>query len=55
VAVVVVDGSRWIAEWELANRVHRDHDAHRCRKLRHYLLELHDERFECVAAGFGRT
>jgi hypothetical protein len=47
-----VRGSRWIAEWEQANRVHRDHSTARFAGYRHFILAFHDSTFECVAGGF---
>jgi hypothetical protein len=45
-------GSRWISEWELANRVHDDHYPPDFQELRHFLLPFQDETFECLATGF---
>jgi hypothetical protein len=47
-----VIGSRWISEWEQANRVHPYHSAKRFADRRHFILQFHDSTFECVAEGF---
>ena len=47
-----VIGSRWIDEWEKANRVHEYHDPKAFAGYRHFLIQFHDSTFECVAEGF---
>lgn len=45
-------GSRWIGEWEEANRVHNYHSPKEFADYRHFILQFHDSTFECVAKGF---
>jgi hypothetical protein len=45
-------GSRWIGEWEEANRVHDYHSPKQFADYRHFILQFHDSTFECVAKGF---
>jgi hypothetical protein len=45
-------GSRWISEWEEANRVHEAHSPSQFADYRHFIIPFHDSTFECVAKGF---
>ena len=47
-----VVNSRWLAELEAINGVHRCYDPARWRNLNHYVLWFHDSTFECVAESF---
>jgi hypothetical protein len=47
-----VVNSRWLAEVEAVNSVHRCYDPTWWRKLNHYVLWFHDTTFECVAESF---
>ncbi len=47
-----VVNSRWMAELEAINRVHRRYDPARWRNLNHYVFWFHDTTFECVAESF---
>jgi hypothetical protein len=51
-AAHVVRNSRWLAEIERINAVHREYDPSRWRSRKHYLLCFHDSTFECLAEGF---
>ena len=44
--------SKWLAELEAINRVHRCYDPALRRKLNHYVFWFHDTTFECVAESF---
>jgi hypothetical protein len=44
--------SRWLAELEAINSVHRCYKPDRWRWLHHYVLWFHDTTFECVAESF---
>jgi hypothetical protein len=44
--------SRWLAELEAINSVHRCYDPARWRRRHHYVLWFHDTTFECVAESF---
>jgi hypothetical protein len=47
-----VQHSRWLAELEAINSVHRGYDPAFWRGLHHYVLWFHDTTFECVAESF---
>ena len=47
-----VVNSRWMAELEAINSVHRHYDPARWRNLNHYVFWFHDTTFECVAESF---
>ncbi len=47
-----VVNSRWLAELEAINGVHRCYDPARWRNLNHYVLWFHDSTFECIARSF---
>ena len=47
-----VVNSRWLAELEAVNSVHRCYDPARWRNLNHYVFWFHDSTFECVAESF---
>jgi hypothetical protein len=47
-----VVNSKWLAELEAINSVHRLYDPTRWRKLNHYIFWFHDTTFECVAESF---
>ena len=47
-----VVNSRWMAELEAINSVHRNYDPARWRNLNHYVFWFHDTTFECVAESF---
>jgi hypothetical protein len=47
-----VVNSRWVAELEAINSVHRGYEPARWRKLNHYVFWFHDTTFECVAESF---
>lgn len=47
-----VVNSRWLAEIEAVNRVHRGYDPTLWRTLNHYIFWFHDTTFECVAKSF---
>ena len=47
-----VRNSRWLAELEAVNRVHRGYDPARWRRRHHYVFWFHDTTFECVAESF---
>lgn len=44
--------SRWLAEIEAINSVHRSYDASLWQSLHHYVLWFHDSTFECIAESF---
>jgi hypothetical protein len=44
--------SRWLAEIEAINRVHRYYDASMWNRLHHFVLWFHDSTFECLAESF---
>ncbi len=44
--------SRWLAELEAINHVHRSYNPERWRRLHHYVLWFHDTTFDCVAESF---
>jgi hypothetical protein len=48
----LVRNSRWIAELQKINSVHRGYRAERWAKLNHYVFWFHDSTFECVAESF---
>jgi len=48
----LVRNSRWLAELEAVNRVHRCYDPQLWKSLSHYVFWFHDETFECVARAF---
>ena len=48
----VVRNSRWLAELERINSVHRQYNPERWRKLNHYVFWFHDTTFECVAESY---
>ena len=47
-----VVNSKWLAELEAVNSVHRCHNPASWRKLNHYIFSFHDTTFECVAESF---
>jgi hypothetical protein len=47
-----VVNSKWLAELEAINSVHRRYDPARWRILNHYVFWFHDSTFECVAESF---
>ncbi len=47
-----VENSRWIAELEAINKVHRCYAPDRWRDLNHYVFWFHDSTFECVAESY---
>jgi hypothetical protein len=47
-----VENSRWLAELEAINRIHRCYDPDRWRELEHYVFWFHDSTFECVAESY---
>jgi hypothetical protein len=47
-----VVSSRWLAELEAVNKVHRYYDADSWRKRNHYVFWFHDSTFECIAESF---
>ena len=44
--------SRWLAELEAINSVHRCYRPEVWRSLNHYVLWFHDSTFECIARSF---
>lgn len=48
----VVRNSRWLAELEKINSVHRQYSPELWRKLNHYVFWFHDTTFECVAESY---
>ena len=48
----VIAHSRWLAEAENINKVHRHYNPDRWKTRKHYLLTFHDETFECLASGY---
>jgi len=48
----IVRNSRWLAELERINSVHRQYNPERWRKLNHYVFWFHDTTFECVAESY---
>lgn len=48
----LVKSSRWLAELERINSVHRGYRPEAWRPLNHYLFWFHDTTFECIAEGF---
>lgn len=47
-----VVNSRWLAAEQAINSIHGGYRPETWTKLKHYLLELHDENFECLAEGY---
>lgn len=47
-----VVNSRWLAELEAINKVHRGYDPDYWRNKKHYILWFHDTTFECVAESY---
>lgn len=47
-----VENSRWLAELEAINKVHRMYDPAPWRRLAHYVFWFHDETFECIAESY---
>jgi hypothetical protein len=45
----MIANSRWLAELETTNSVHRMYDPAKWKELKHYMLLFHDEMFECIA------
>jgi len=48
----LVRNSRWIAELQRINSVHRQYRAESWQTFDHYVLWFHDDTFECIAEGF---
>lgn len=48
----LVRNSRWVAELEAINRVHRGYRAEYWTDRKHYVLWFHDSTFECIAESF---
>ena len=44
--------SKWVAEWEIANRVHEGHRSEHFSRYRHIILTFHDSTLEFIAPGF---
>jgi hypothetical protein len=44
--------SRWLAEVEAINKVHRCYDPALWRGRSHYVFWFHDTTFECIAGSF---
>jgi hypothetical protein len=47
-----VVNSRWLAELEEINRVHRQYRASMWRDCKHFIFWFHDSVFECIAESF---
>lgn len=47
----IVERSRWIAEQQQINSVHRQYNPQSWVEYKHYVLLFHDEIFECIAVG----
>lgn len=47
-----VANSRWLASEQAINSVHRGYRPEAWTSLKHYLLEFHDEVFECLTKGY---
>ena len=47
-----VENSRWLAEAERINSVHRCYNPASWRELSHYVFWFHDSTFECLARGY---
>jgi hypothetical protein len=48
----LVKSSRWLAELQTINSVHRGYRPETWSKRNHYVLWFHDKTFECIAEGF---
>ena len=44
--------SRWLAEIESVNKVHRCYNPNRRKDLNHYIFWFHDSTFECIAKSY---
>lgn len=47
-----VRNSKWLAELESMNKVHRGYKADNWRNLNHHVFWFHDSTFECIAEGY---
>ncbi len=48
----IVRNSKWLAELESINKVHRGYNSDSWRSLNHYVFWFHDNTFECIAEGY---
>ncbi len=48
----LVKNSRWLAEIEAINKVHRLYDPQHSKQCHHYIFWFHDTTFECIARSY---